>query len=78
MRRFYKKQDHLIDSLQKFYEQTSLDSKKEDYKLKKQKRHTEWLIRATLICNIVCQFIQVERKILLQISFLLFSVITRF
>ncbi|CAF1201035.1 unnamed protein product [Adineta ricciae] len=53
VRRFYKKQDHLIDSLQKFHERTLLDSKKEDNKLKKQKRHTEWLIRATLICNIL-------------------------
>ena len=53
VRRFYKKQDKLIDSFQKLHEQTSYDSKEEDTDLNKQKRYTEWLIRATLICNVV-------------------------
>jgi hypothetical protein len=52
VRRFYKKQDNLIDSFQKLHEQTSFDPKK-DLDLNKQKRYTEWLIRATLICNVV-------------------------
>ncbi|CAF4253130.1 unnamed protein product, partial [Adineta steineri] len=53
VRRFYKKQDDLIDAFQKLYEQTCSESKHEDKNLNKQKRYTEWLIRATLICNVL-------------------------
>ncbi|CAF1295045.1 unnamed protein product [Adineta steineri] len=53
VRRFYKKQDDLIDVFQKLYEQTCSESKHEDKNLNKQKRYTEWLIRATLICNVL-------------------------
>ncbi|CAF1360825.1 unnamed protein product [Rotaria sordida] len=52
VRRFYKKQDALIDSFKKLDEQTSFESKKEGTHLNQQKRHTEWLIKATLIFNV--------------------------
>lgn len=56
VRRFYKKQDDLIDSFQKLHEQTLTISKKDNEYLNKQKRRTEWLIKATLIFNVVKYF----------------------
>ncbi|CAF4682071.1 unnamed protein product, partial [Rotaria sp. Silwood2] len=53
IRHFYKKQDALIDSLKELNEQTSSRSKKEDEHLNKQKRQTDWLIKATLIFNVI-------------------------
>ncbi|CAF3657063.1 unnamed protein product [Rotaria sp. Silwood1] len=52
VRHFYKKQDALIDSFKELHEQTSFEFKKEDEHLNKQKRHTDWLIKATLIFNV--------------------------
>ncbi|CAF1103547.1 unnamed protein product [Rotaria sp. Silwood1] len=52
VRHFYKKQDALIDSFKILDEQTSLGSGRENKHLNKQKRYTEWLIKATLVCNV--------------------------
>lgn len=52
VRRFYKRQDDLIDSFQKLHEETSDASKKKAENLDKQKRYTEWMIRATLFFNV--------------------------
>ncbi|CAF1431865.1 unnamed protein product [Rotaria sp. Silwood1] len=52
VRHFYKKQDALIDSFKELDEQTSFQFKKDNEHLNKQKRHTDWLIKTTLILNV--------------------------
>jgi len=53
VRRFYKRQDNLIDSFQKLHEDTTDTSKRKSETLDKQKQYTEWMIRATLVFNVV-------------------------
>jgi len=63
IRKFYKKQDDLIDSLEEI-EQHHLNDNDNEYrkKLNKQKRNVEWLVRVTLVCNCVSKIIKYKKK----------------
>jgi len=54
VRKFYKQQDDLIDSLEEIHRYNlNTDDTERINKLKKQKRQIDWLIRASVICNCV-------------------------
>ena len=53
VRKFYKKQDELIDSFEQLHEQNADDTERETNRLTKQKRRIDWMIRLTLIFNCV-------------------------
>lgn len=52
VRRFYKKQDELIDSFQKLHEDTTDTSNRKADSLDKQRRYTDLMIRITLVFNV--------------------------
>lgn len=56
VRKFYKRQDDLIDSLEEIHQLGTSQDDATRQKIKKEKRHMEWLIRATMIVNCVSDF----------------------
>jgi hypothetical protein len=68
VRKFYKKQDELIDSFEQLHNYDARETEAQTNKFNKQKKHIDWLIKATLVFNSVSKKItQYE-----QINFLLF------
>ncbi|CAF1185358.1 unnamed protein product [Adineta steineri] len=51
VRKFYKDQDELIDSLEEIHKHHIDHEPIDDTKLAKQKRHIDWLVKATVVCN---------------------------
>ncbi len=76
VRKFYKQQDDLIDSLEEIdrYNLNTNDTERTN-KLKKQKRHMDWLIRATVICNCVSKLITIEMRTLFFLTFSFIDII---
>lgn len=63
VRKFYKKQDRLIDSIKEFHRnQLGLGDDENAVRLARQKRHIEWLVRATVVVNCVGSDYLVKRS----------------
>ena len=63
VRKFYKKQDEFIDSLEKMYNEDSSGAAPSSQRFIREKKRTEWLIRATVILNCVSDTFDHPRRL---------------
>ena len=60
VRKFYKKQDELIDSFEELHDYNVDDTN--TIKLNKQRKQIDWMIRATVVCNCVSKETKINIK----------------